>query len=189
MRQWKALLWLLTPVLHEVWSKRSKILLQRNGGWHSHALAAGASSTFCDSVCHMTSCSQHWDLCYTYLCDNMQIHSRDFTVDLKLMQRTNLKFSITLRKSVKEDFEMLHERNPQTFKKLSACASGMSYGPDFCHCLSMTATQNTLLGSLLHCWKLSGAFQGSPLLISQVWHRSQKGSLLVPRIVQKTNQL
>lgn len=80
--------------------------------WMEHGtvmFAAGASSNLPESLCPMTSLCEHQELCYTHFCNKVHMYICDFTMDLKLVQRANIKFCIKLGKSATETLEMLQQ--------------------------------------------------------------------------------
>jgi len=61
----------------------------------------------CHSVCRVASLCEHWELHNTSVCHHMCLHICDFSTDMKLEQRANIKFCVKLRKSGAETFEMI----------------------------------------------------------------------------------
>lgn len=66
------------------------LLLRTNGVCHGHVCAAGVRSHSCEAVCHVMSHCPHWGLCYTCLCDDMNVCICDYT------QRANIKLCVKL---------------------------------------------------------------------------------------------
>jgi hypothetical protein len=59
------------------------------------------------SVCRVASLCEHWELHNPSVCHHMCLHICDFGMDVKLEQRTNIKFCLKLGKSGAETFEMI----------------------------------------------------------------------------------
>jgi len=59
------------------------------------------------SVCRVVSRCEHWELHNTSVCHHVCLHICDFSMDVKLEQRANIKFCAKLGKSGAETFEML----------------------------------------------------------------------------------
>lgn len=84
-------------------------LLQMNRAWQGHARILGANSNVFESVCFVVSCCLQWHVCYTHFCDYMHVLICDFTLELRLEQRADIKFSVKLGKSAMETPEMLQQ--------------------------------------------------------------------------------
>jgi hypothetical protein len=50
---------------------------------------------------------EHWELHKTSVCHHVCLHTCDFSMDMKLEQRTNIKFCVKLSKSGADTFEMI----------------------------------------------------------------------------------
>jgi len=59
------------------------------------------------SVCWVASLCEHWELHNTSVCHHVCLHICDFSMDMKLEQRANIKFCMKLTKSGAETFEMI----------------------------------------------------------------------------------
>ena len=58
------------------------------------------------SVCRVASLCEYWELHNTSVCHHVFLHICDFSTDVKLEQRTNIKFCVKLGKSGTETFQM-----------------------------------------------------------------------------------
>jgi len=59
------------------------------------------------SACRVASLCEHWELHNTSVCHHVSLHICDFSMDVKLEQRANIKFCVKLGKSGAETFEMI----------------------------------------------------------------------------------
>jgi len=59
------------------------------------------------SACRVASLCEHWELHNTSVCHHVCLHICDFSTDVKLEQRANIKFCVKLGKSGVETFEMI----------------------------------------------------------------------------------
>jgi len=59
------------------------------------------------SACRVSSMCEHWELQNTTVCHHVSLHICDFSMDVKLEQRANIKFCVILGKSGAETFEMI----------------------------------------------------------------------------------
>jgi len=59
------------------------------------------------SACQVALLCEHWELHNTSVCHHVCLHICDFSMDVKLEQRANIKFCVKLGKSGAETFEMI----------------------------------------------------------------------------------
>ena len=91
-----------------MYQKVPRLLPQTANGWHyENACAALDSREHRHSVCQVASLCEHWELHNTSVCHHVCLHICDFSMDEKLEQRANIKFSVKLGKSGAETFEMI----------------------------------------------------------------------------------
>jgi len=59
------------------------------------------------SACRVASLCEHWELHNTSVCHHVCLHICNFSMDVQLEQRANIKFSVKLSKSGADNFEMI----------------------------------------------------------------------------------
>ena len=72
-----------------------------------NACAVLGSRVCCHSVCRVESLCEHLELHNTSVCHHMCLHICDFSMEVKLKQRANIKFCVKFAKSGAETFEMI----------------------------------------------------------------------------------
>ena len=69
------------------------------------------------SACRVASLCEHWELHNTRVCHHVCLHICDFSMDVRLEQRANIKFCVKLGKSGAETFQMIRAYGNETMSR------------------------------------------------------------------------
>ena len=90
-----------------MYQKVPRLLPQTANGWnYMNECAALESRERRHSVCQVASLFEHWELHNTRVCHHVCLYICDFSTDVKLEQRANIKFRFKLGNSGAETFEV-----------------------------------------------------------------------------------